>query len=148
MKTKIHAFDLIPFLLIGGLLAVAQLEAQSPTDLANMKRLVGNWRTDSRQGCHFAFSLKANNIVVTLVIDRDDLDVNVLKGDKKSFGRFRLGGRRLNGAVNMGAGRGTVLLTGIVSEDFRQIHWRFPSPGVTIAGTGAQAYSDETLLRE
>ena len=136
------------FWLLIVLLAVAQLAAQSPTDLANMKRLVGNWRTDSRQGCHFAFSLKANNIVVTLVIDRDDLDVNVLKGDEKSFGRFRLGGRRLNGAVNVGASHGTVLLTGIVSEDFRQIHWRFPSPGVTIAGTGAQAYSDETLLRE
>lgn len=122
-----------------------QAGTTSKADMANMARLVGNWRgepTQQYQYGHLELSLQGSGIVVTAVQDRDDLLAKRLKGEKSSYASFRLNGRRLNGFIKSGSHQDVprTPVTGIVSENFRQIHWRF--------SLGAQTYMDETLLRE
>ncbi len=122
MKTEIDTFYLVFLLLIGGVFPVGELEAQSPTDLANMKRLVGNWNTQADRPhngkAHTLITMDGHDLVAYLVWDADNVPANGLKGDTILLYRFRLQGRRIVGRRVTGEP-----LTGIVSESFRQIDW-------------------------
>jgi hypothetical protein len=133
MIPKTGSFYLIALLLIGGLLATTRLEAQSPADLANMKRLVGNWQGDTpqhdptRQG-HLFITMKGNSLQGYLVWDVDNVLSNRLKGDQILLYTFRLSGRRLVGQST----QTPKPLTGIVSQDFRQLQFHFVLTGTSM----------------
>jgi hypothetical protein len=111
--------------------------APSPEDIANMDGLVGNWRSGATQSdiIHYEFSLQGNGIIVKTVAYSDNVAANTLKGDKAYYAKFHLSGRRLNG--NLENSR-RAPLTGIVSENFRQIDWRI--------SLGDQYYTNDVIL--
>jgi hypothetical protein len=121
-----HAFPFVRFVLACGLLAATQLAAQSPTDRANMKRLVGNWHHENPLGpglykAHNLVTMEGNSLVFYSVPDEDNALLNILKGDKAWMYRFKLDGRRIIGKWNAVA---AVSLSGVVSEDFRELQFR------------------------
>ena len=134
--------------------ATGASNASAPADLANMQRLVGNWRVVTQGGMsldelpnpanvhfHYDFSLQGSQIVVTIVYDKDSVLLNILKGERRVTGNFHLNGRRLIGIVSQSP------TTGIVSENFRKIDWSEASRGMGVSGPQT-FYLEQTLSKE
>ncbi len=64
-----------------------------------------------------------------MVEERDNPNADVVKGDEWEWARFKLQGRRLRGQAQLWKSRTRVPLTGQVSEDFKEIYWRWELPG-------------------
>src|SRR5690349_15177223 len=72
-----------------------------------IEALVGIWRIQKKPNVkyttesHMRFQLKGREIVVIVVIDKDDPEMNNVKGDEYEWGRFKLNGRRIVGKLSL-----------------------------------------------
>ena len=99
--------------------------------------LVGLWRLQSvddrptarTADAHYRLESRGEEIVAIVVEERDNPNADVVKGDEWEWARFKLQGRRLRGQAQLWKSRTRVPLTGQVSEDFKEIYWRWELPG-------------------